>query len=140
MTELTDWVDTWLQARELPRGITRAGLIVAPVESDDDGATLREVRCGRTNGSEPLLVIQVHSADRMTQAHAAQVHAACNRWNVAHRLPRAWVADNGTTLKVVLEASLPETALTEECVRRTGDETVDGAMDFWRWADLHAEW
>ena len=140
MTELTDWVDHWLRERELPRAITPTGLIVAPVETDETGATLREVRCGRTNGSEPLLVIQVHSADRISNAHAAQVHAACNRWNAAHRLPRAWVTDDDTTLKVVVETSLPEASLTEECVRRTGNETIARAIDFWRWADLHAEW
>jgi len=140
MTQLTEWVDCWLQTRGLPRGISPNGLIVAQVESDDSGTTLREVRCGRTDGSEPLLVIQVHSADRIAQTHGAQVHAACNRWNVTHRLPRAWVADGDTTLKVVLETSLPEASLTKECVRRTGDETVDGAVDFWRWVDLHADW
>ena len=140
MTVLTDWVEAWLHTRQLPRGITPTGQIVASLETDDTGTTLREVRCSRTNGSEPLLVIQIHSADRIAQTRAAQVHAACNQWNVAHRLPRAWVADNDTTLKVVVETSLPEAALTEECVRRAGNETIDGAIDFWRWVDLHAEW
>lgn len=140
MTELAEWVESWLETRELPRGMSRSGLIVASVESDGAGRTLREVRCGRSDGSQALLVIQVHSADRISQTHAAQVHATCNRWNVAHRLPKAWVADHGTTLKVVLETSLPESALTPECVLRTGNQTVDGAMDFWRWVDLHADW
>lgn len=140
MTDLADWIEAWLSTRELPRGISPAGLIVASVERDDGGATRREVRCGRTDGDQPLLVIQVHSADSIASAHAAQVHATCNRWNARHRLPRAWIADRDTSLKVVLETSTPEAALTKECVERAGNATIDGAIDFWRWVDLHADW
>ena len=140
MTELADWLESWLKARRLPRGIDPAGMMVASVERDDGGATRREVRCGRTDGSEPLLVIQVHSADRIAPCHAAQVLAACNRWNAQHRLPRAWIAEQDSFLKVVHETSLPEAALTEAAVERAGNATVDGAIAFWRFVDLKADW
>jgi hypothetical protein len=140
MTELADWIETWLDHRALPRGVTPSGLVVAAVERDEGGATRREVRCGRTGGAVPLLVLQVHSTDRIAPAHAAQVHATCNRWNAGHRLPRAWLEEREAGLRVVLETSLPAAALTEAAVARAGDATVDGAVSFWRSVDLEADW
>jgi hypothetical protein len=140
LTDLAAWVEAWLQHRRLPRGIDPTGRIVASVETDAAGMTTREVRIARTDGKPALLVLQVHSIDRISTVHEPQVHAACNSWNAAHRVPRAWISEHDATLKVVIESSVPLEALTEECVRRTGDMTIDAAVDFWHWVDLKTDW
>lgn len=140
MSELGAWLYGWLDERALPAAVDPQGRVVAAVEMSAEDQAAREIRVGRTAGETPLLTFEVHSADRIAAEHAPQVYAACNRWNAGQRMTRAWVVDLDATLGVAIGAALPLASATPESVRRTGDAAIASARDFWRWADLHADW
>lgn len=140
MTSVADWVFEWLHSHDLPTGTDRHARVYAPLGTSPGGGTTREIRIGQTSGDAPLLLIETHSADRIAGTYAAQVHAACNRWNALNRLTRAWVIEHGPTLRVVIGAPLPVACVTETGVRRIGDAVLESTEHFWRWADLNAEW
>jgi hypothetical protein len=139
MTTLADWTYDWLDSRNLPAKVDRRGIVYAPLEFSADGRASRELRVGRTRAPNPVVSLSVYSADRIAVHRAPQVYAACNRWNAARRLGRAWVSETDT-LGVVVQAVLPVAAATPDSLRRTGDAVIASAVEFWRWADLNADW
>lgn len=138
-TPIADWTYRWLDSRGLPTKVDRRGVVYAPVEFAHDERVARELRIGRdtTSGS---IMLTVHSRDRITGAHAPRVFAACNRWNSRRRIGRAWVSEGDSTLSILIGATLPVASMTEQTLRLVGDAVVDGAVDFWRWVDLSADW
>ena len=140
MSAIADIAYSWLDSRQLPTKVDRRGVIYAPVEFAHDGRASRELRVGRTRPPNPLVVFNVHSADRIAAHYAAQVFAACNRWNADRRLGRVSVTEGGDTLSVVVGGALPADAATRESFGRIGDAVIESAVDFWRWVDLNADW
>jgi Putative bacterial sensory transduction regulator len=140
VTATADWVHGWLTDRGWERGVDRVGRVIAPIELTNDGAAAREVRVSQTTGSEPLLLFQVHSADRIAADRAGEVAAACTRWNAEHRFARVWWSQRDATLRIVVDVAVPVRVANAEVVRRAGNEVVDAATGFWRWADLHTSW